>query len=335
MNILITTAGRRTYIIDYFKQALEDRGKVIATNSIYTYSLSHADDYLLTPSFYSNEYIPTILDICKRKAVNAVISLIDADAKVLSEHHEEFKKIGTYLVVPKPEVMDICNDKWLTFQFLKSLGIPQPKTYIDETKVKEAIIKQELSYPILIKPRWGIGSFGIFFIENEAELSLFSQKLRHDIMRTYMGHESAKDPNGCVLYQEIIDGQEYGLQVLNDLKGSYAATFALKKLAMRAGETDVAETVDTAMFETMMRMIADNLHHLGILDIDCMVTPEGRIFVLELNCRFGGQYPFIHLANVNVPKQIIRWLEGGDNCAALLTQTNGIKSCKELTPVML
>ena len=335
MNILITTAGRRTYIIDYFKEALDGKGKVIAANSIYTYTLSHADEYVLTPSFYANEYIPTILSICKSKAINAVISLLDADAKVLSEHHAAFGEIGTRLIIPSPEIMDICNDKWLTYQFLMSIGLSQPKSYIDEAEVKNALISGKLTYPILIKPRWGIGSFGIYIVENEQEIDVLSQKLRHDIMHTYMGHESEKDVEGCVLYQEIVKGQEYGVQVLNDLEGSYAATFALKKLAMRTGETDIAETVDTAKFGTIARSIADNLHHIGMLDMDCMLTSDGSIVVLELNCRFGGQYPFVHLANVNVPKQIVRWLEGNNTCAELITQTDGIKSCKELTPVVL
>lgn len=335
INILITTVGRRTYIIDYFKQALAGEGKIIATNSIYTHTLSHADDFVITPSFYSDEYISTILEICKKNAIDAVISLLDADAKVLSEHHDEFKAIGTRLLVPAPEVMDICNDKWLTYKFLQSIGLLQPRSYIHENEVKEAIQAQELTYPIIIKPRWGIGSFGVFFVDNESELILFSQKLRREIIKTYMGHESAKDIDGCVLYQEVIKGQEYGIQILNDLEGDYAATFALKKLAMRSGETDVAETVDTAEFLELSKKIAENLHHVGLLDMDCMVTSEEKIYVIEMNCRFGGQYPFTHLANVNVPKQIVNWLRGKGNDNTLLTQQNGIKACKELQPVLL
>ena len=53
-----------------------------------------------------------------------------------------------------------------------------------------------------------------------------------------------------------------------------------------------------------------------------------------MNCRFGGQYPFTHNAGVNVPLQIIKWLrdEGTDN--SLLNQRVGVRSCKDLTPVV-
>ena len=50
MNILLTSVGRRTYLIEYFKEAMKCVGKVFASNSEYTYTLSHADEYVITPS---------------------------------------------------------------------------------------------------------------------------------------------------------------------------------------------------------------------------------------------------------------------------------------------
>lgn len=335
MNILITTAGRRTYIIDYFKHALNGDGKVIAANSVYTYSLSHADEFVITPSFYSDEYIPCVLQICKEKEVDAIISLLDADAKVLSTHRPDFENTGTRLIISSTEVMDICNDKLLSYHFLNSLGLLQPKTYIHTCEIKRAIQSKEISFPIIIKPRWGIGSYGVYFVDNENELDVFSHKLRKDILKTYMGYESAKDIDGCVLYQEIISGQEYGIQILNDFSGRFVAAFALKKIAMRSGETDIAETVDADPFLAESQKISNGLNHIGLLDMDCIVTPDGRLFVIEMNCRFGGQYPFTHLANVNVPKQIVDWLRGEGNNYGLLTPQIGIKACKDLLPVLI
>ena len=67
MNILLTSVGRRTYLIEYFKEAMQGIGSVYASNSEYTYSLSHADEYVITPIIYDETYISFLIDYCKKK----------------------------------------------------------------------------------------------------------------------------------------------------------------------------------------------------------------------------------------------------------------------------
>ena len=61
---------------------------------------------------------------------------------------------------------------------------------------------------------------------------------------------------------------------------------------------------------------------------------NGDVYVLEMNCRFGGQYPFTHNAGVNIPLQIIKWLRGQSTDKSITTQKDGVRSCKELIPVV-
>ena len=42
MNVLLTSAGRRSYIVDYFKK-VNGIGKVYASNSAYNIALKRAD----------------------------------------------------------------------------------------------------------------------------------------------------------------------------------------------------------------------------------------------------------------------------------------------------
>lgn len=48
MNVLLTSAGRRSYIVDYFKK-VNGIGKVYASNSAYTIALKRADGYFISP----------------------------------------------------------------------------------------------------------------------------------------------------------------------------------------------------------------------------------------------------------------------------------------------
>lgn len=334
MNILLTTVGRRTYLVEYFKDVLKNKGKVYAANGIYTYTLSQADGYIITPMAFSKDYIPILLKFCKENQITAIISLLDIDAKILAEHRAIFDKEDIRLIVSNAEVMNVCNDKWETYLFLDKIGVKQPLSYLSLEKTKQAIQNGELTYPIMMKPRWGIGSFGVYKIDNEQELNVLYAKLHKDIFNTYMGRESEKDKEACIIMQQCVVGDEYGIEVLNDLNANYVATFAKQKLAMRAGETDVAITVDVSPYESLARTISTGLRHVAILDMDCIKSEDGQVYVLELNCRFGGQYPFTHNAGVNVPLQIVEWLEGKGNNKRLLTQKTGVRSCKELKPVI-
>lgn len=334
MNILLTSAGRRTYMVEYFKQALSGKGKVFASNSILTYTLEQADEYVLTPGIYDDSYISFLLDYCKQKDITAIISLFDIDLPVLAKNKSLFEANGVKVIVSDYDVTTICNDKWLTYEFLLRIGIKQTPSFISLDKAKIAVSEGNITYPLFIKPRWGMGSIGIYKVENEEELDVLYKKLHREIFNTYLKYESSLDADACIIIQQAIKGQEYGIEVLNDLSGKYVTTFAKKKIAMRSGETDIAETVDPSSFMEIGKIISDNLNHIANLDVDCFVAEDGSKYILEMNCRFGGQYPFTHNAGVNVPKQIVEWLEEKETNSSLISQKIGVRSCKELSPVI-
>lgn len=335
MNILLTSAGRRSYMVDYFKQAMRGIGKVYASNSILTNTLLKADGYVLTPNIYNSNYVGFLIDFCKKNNINAIISLFDIDLPILAQNKEIFNEHSIRLVISDYHVTQICNDKWKTFQFLKQIGLKQPSTYISLNDARLAIHDKTLLFPQFIKPRWGMGSIGIYRIESEEELVVLYNKLHREIFETYLKYESSIEEESCILIQQGMKGKEYGIEILNDLDSNYIKTFAKRKIAMRSGETDIAETVSPIQFENLGRTISANLKHNALLDVDCFVDDSGTITVLEMNCRFGGQYPFTHNSGVNVPLQIIKWLNGKGTDLSILNQTNGIISCKEIIPTIM
>ena len=80
MNILLTSAGRRGYLVEYFKKALEGIGEVHVGNSTpVSPSFYYADHAVVTPLIYDEAYIPFLLDYCKKNHIDAVLSLFDVD----------------------------------------------------------------------------------------------------------------------------------------------------------------------------------------------------------------------------------------------------------------
>lgn len=310
MNILLTSVGRRTYLIKYFQEALGEKGKIFASNSVLTHSLKQADGWIITPNIYSETYVDFLLEYCITNHITVIISCFDIDLPILSAARTRFQMYGISVIVSSLEVTKICNDKWKTYEMLLNLGLDTPKTYCHLSTAKRALKTHSICYPLIIKPRWGMGSIGIYQVDNDEELDILYFKLQREIFKTYLKYESKADFDDCIIIQEMIEGQEYGLDVFNDLHGNLATIIAKKKIAMRAGETDIAEIVDNTPFLLIGNTLSQGLGHIANLDVDCFVSNDNRILTLELNCRFGGQYPFSHLAGANFPKQIIRWLEG-------------------------
>ena len=309
MNILFTCAGRRTYLLKYFKEQLGNEGKIIAADMQPTApALSVADVRVMVPAVYDEHYVKVLCEICEGHNVDMVISLNDLELPILAANKDTFESIGVTVLVSSPEVIDICFDKLRTGEYIKSIGLNTPLTYSNLESAVDAIGKGELHFPIVIKPRWGSASIGIEYVDNLEDLHIVYELIRRKTQRSILGEISQND-NDFILIQEKITGKEYGLDVINDLIGRNVAVAVKQKLSMRAGETDKATTIDNAELRRIGEVLGSKLGHIGNLDCD-ILERDGVYYVLELNPRFGGGFPFSYEAGVNLPKAIIRWWQG-------------------------
>ena len=309
MNILFTCAGRRTYLLKYFKENMLPGDKVVATDmQLSAPALQVADVKLQVPAVYAKDYIDRTLAICEEQHIDALISLNDLELPILAEQKKRFENIGVKVIVSDPEVIDICFDKYKTAQWVEALGLNVPKTYVSLAETKAALEAGEICFPLFLKPRWGSGSIGLETVEDKEELEIVYNLLFRKIKKTMLAKVSVGDE--YIMIQEKLAGNEYGLDVMNDLVGNYVAVSVKQKLAMRAGETDKAVTVDLPEVREIGAVIGKNLKHLGNLDVDIMQRANGDYCVLELNPRFGGGFPFSYEAGVNLPKAIMEWLQG-------------------------
>lgn len=307
MNILLTSAGRRNYLVHYFREALAGEGYVLAADaSTEAPALRDADYSFIVPPISDAGYIDVLISICKNNNVRLLIALNDLELPVLAQNRDRFLEVGTIPVVSSPQVIDVCFDKWATHNFLQQLGLGSPQTLLTLREAQAALKTGSLAFPLVIKPRWGSASIGIDYVEDVDELEMAYQLTKVRLMRTFLGEISSKDPERCLLIQERLRGQEFGLDVVNDLDGRYVTTFIKQKLSMRAGETDRAVTLENEILQSIGQRIGENLGHIGNLDCDVFVDGT-NCCVLEMNPRFGGGYPFSHMGGANLPSALIAW----------------------------
>ena len=103
---------------------------------------------------------------------------------------------------------------------------------------------------------------------------------------------------------------------------------------MRAGETDCAETIENEPLKDLGESIGKKLCHISNLDVDVFLV-EDIPYILEMNARFGGGYPFSHLAGVDLPLAIIKWVRGEYVNEKLLKARPGIIAHKDIGLVVL
>ena len=301
---------------------MQEGDKIVATDmQLSAPALQVADVKLQVPAVYAEDYIDKTLDICKEYSIDALISLNDLELPILAEQKARFEALGVKVIVSDPQVIDIAFDKFKTAQWIESIGLNAPKTYVTLASAKEALSKGEITFPLFMKPRWGSGSIGLESIADMEELDVYYNLLMKKIKKSILA--TASVGNEYIMIQEKLGGNEFGLDVMNDLEGNNVAVSVKQKLAMRAGETDKAITVDLPEVREMGAKIGRNLKHIGNLDVDIMQRANGDYCVLELNPRFGGGYPFSYEAGVNMPLAILKWLRGENVDTAILQPTYG------------
>ena len=290
MKALFTNAGRRTYLVE-FGLDLEATGYPVQIHvsdcSEFNAAMHVAPTgraHLLPPVLNDPElYVAGLLDLVERERFEVIFPLSDLDPMILSERRDEFAQRGCQLIVSASDVIARCNDKRLTFQFCREAGLPTPECWGDPASY-------DGPFPAIQKPILGSGSSGLIRVNDRGGFLGF--RTGHDMIQPY------------------IEGTEYGLDILNNLKGEFVAVCVKEKLLMRAGETDKAKVIRDPDLERLGVAIAMAFRHIGNLDCDVLRAHSGALYCIDFNPRFGGGYPATHLAGFNYLRAILDMVRG-------------------------
>ena len=296
MNILILSAGTRNKVVEYFKENVGDKGKVVATDcSNLAPAVYEADVFYLVPRITAPGYIEQILDICVKEKIDGVFSLIDPELSLLAGERERFLAVGATPILSDYELVETCFDKYRMFELLTGMGIPTGQCYLSKEDFYRDRQKGRIDYPVFVKPVRGSASLNINKVSSDQELETLFH-LYDDLM-----------------IQEFMDGQEYGADVYVDMiSGKCTSIFVKKKIKMRAGETDKSVSVKNPELFELIRKFVEKCGFCGMIDID-LFEIGGVFYISEVNPRFGGGYPHAYACGVNMPSQVLCNLSGREN----------------------
>jgi carbamoyl-phosphate synthase large subunit len=294
-NILFTSIGRRVSLVQRFREVLREldlEGNLVGADMLLSAPAMHAVDKKYPVCKATNKnYIPQLLDICEREDINLLIPLIDTELLVLAENKEEFKGVGTTVLISDPNVIRITMDKYNTHRFLTEHGFDSPQV-ID---LNEAFYSNDIEYPLLMKPARGSASIGITKIRSKRDLGFFKDQIPNPIL------------------QEYLDGHEHTLDILVDFDGKVRCVVPRKRLEVRAGEVSKGITVKNEMIIMTGKKLVEALKGaLGPITVQGFLTSDGKFKLTEINPRFGGGHPLAIRAGADYPRWIIEMLIGSD-----------------------
>lgn len=307
MNILILSAGTRNKVVQYFKNAVGNNGRVIATDcSNLAPAVYEADAFYLVPRITAPGYLERVLEICKKEKIDGVFSLIDPELSLLAKEKARFLEIGTTPIISPYELVETCFDKYKMFMLLKQMQIPTGMCYVDKNAFYADKKEGKIDYPVFVKPVKGSASLNINKVTCDEETEVL-----------FASHED-------LMIQEFMNGQEYGADVYIDmLSGKCTSIFIKKKIKMRAGETDKSVSVKNQTLFELIEKFVEKCGFCGMIDIDIFEI-DGTFYISEVNPRFGGGYPHAYECGVDMPAQILNNLEGRENPVTIGEYKEGI-----------
>lgn len=296
INLLFCSVGRRCELLKDFRKTLGDGVKIVVTdNSEVAPAMAFADRAYQVPLITAPEYIPTILEICKKENIHGVTTLIDPEIALLAEHRGEFEALGVVVFAPYSETAKLCFNKYEMFRFLTEHKINTVKTYGSYEEFLSAYEKGEICLPVFVKPRTGSGSVGARKIET---LALLKQ---------------VTDADKGLIIQELMTGMDLDADVYVDtVSHKPVAIFSKRKLSTTIGGANKTISFKDERLFDFIKTALEIMEFNGPLDMDFFYQ-DGKYYLSEINPRFGGAYLHAYGAGVDFIRLIRENIKGNEN----------------------
>jgi carbamoyl-phosphate synthase large subunit len=300
-NVLVTAAG--TIVAQGIMKGLRlaNRGngsikyRIVATDmSPQGVGLYRADLGLLVPPAKSEDFVNSLVKICREEQIRAVFVGSEEELQVLSENGKRIEEETGAKILVDSVALAIGSDKFRTFQFLRENKLPCALSALPDDQP----FVREHGFPLVVKPREGHGSLHFYLVHDQQELE------RSVLAIVRAGWRP--------MLQEYLpnEGEEYTSGVTIDREGSHVMSSISMRRTMKGGQTFKAFVDDFVEIRTSAEEVALKMGARGPVNIQARVSgDEPKVF--EINPRFSASTAIRAAAGVNEPDIVFRnWVLG-------------------------
>jgi carbamoyl-phosphate synthase large subunit len=251
------------------------------------------DAFAVVPAGDDPAFADTVLEVCEREAVDAVVPQSSYELLALAEAKPRFA--DTAVLVSSPEAVRVCDDKAVTYERLPRT----PRFALATGGEALAAAAEELGYPdedVAVKPRRSSGSRGFRVVSARADRRRqllenrpgVAEALRLEELVELVGDEE-------VMVMELARGPERTIDGIAEA-GRIVLGHPKTREAMRAGLAMYFRTLDDpALTELAQEIVADlRLDHFFNIQLvgDVVIEVNPRISTIvyqeDLNLAYLG-----------------------------------------------
>ena len=269
----------------------------------------------VSPWASAPEFIPWLIELCQREAVDAILSGCEPVLMELARCRDLIETgCGARCPVSSIEVMEIGDDKLITCAWLAGKGLPHPAYARADALDDVARLKDDVGYPLIAKPRRGGGSRGLFRVENDDDLAYACRKPGY-LLQAHVG----------------TDDEEYTVGCFVDREGNLAPSCCMRR-ELLSGTTCRAVLGEYAELREAAERIVASLQPLGPCNVQLRMTADGPV-CFEINPRFSGSAPIRAHFGYNEAEAVLEhFVKGEPLSLPLVTSGIGLRYWNELYP---
>ncbi len=245
-----------------------------------------------SPVLQPSQYLDFLEDYLTHHPHQVLMPMEEDTLLLLAQNRERFARL-TRLPFAAYDNLLFARDKLKVLRQAEALDIPTPKTY-EITSIDEIDpLAGQLQYPVVVKPRVGSGSAGIYYVAEPSQLSFALERL---IL-------SGQLP----LVQERLpaDGAGIGASFLLDQEHQIRASFIhrrIREYPVEGGPSTLRESIIHDQVRHDGARLLQHLHLTGVAMVEFKIdSRDGKAKLLEVNPRFWGSLALAINAGVNFP----------------------------------
>jgi carbamoyl-phosphate synthase large subunit len=285
MNALLVSAGRRVELLELLRRACQ--GMVIAVDTDRLAPALYGADLAATvPPVSDPAFVARLRELCVAHSVSLVVPTTDRELSVLSQRAPELEAVGARVAIGHHDAVVTALDKLTCASVLDGVGVSAIPTarWVSEDP-------PPFPFPVVVKPRQGAAAEGVRVIRAAAQWT-------------------APPEEEEWLVQPLVPGPEVTIDVLASDDGRIVCLGARRRLKVRGGEVERAQTVAAEPYLTVAERIARALALAGPFNFQVFIGPETPL-VGEVNPRLGGGLPLSEHAGAGILSSLCAWAGNG------------------------